>query len=392
MEYPVKEKKPENRALWFTDSFGDHNGVSMVLQSMHREIKERDLPIDLLVCSNTVQPDRNLIVLKPISEFNIPFYPQQPLRIPNFISIQLAFRKGQYDRIICSTEGPMGLAALYLKKVYSVKSYFYLHTDWIIFAKQVMAMEEAGLNRLQRMMRIYYNRFDRIFVLNTDQQKWLTGDFMRFSPSRILMTAHWADEIFTNHNRDKHHERISRNDKPVVLFTGRISKEKGVFELPEIFRKVREKIPNLRMVVAGTGPSEHDLKIAFPEAEFSGWINHDQLPDTYASADLLVLPSRFDTFSCVVLEALSCGLPVIAYNTKGPKDIIQDSVNGFLVETADEMADRIIGYFSDQDLPVSFKRAALNRARDFSADKILSQLLRDIEIQPSSLINGNPTT
>ena len=381
----VKEEESTNRVLWFTDSFGDHNGVSMVLQAMHREIRERDLPIDILVCSNTLRSDRNLIVLRPISEFNIPFYPQQPLRIPNYISIQLLFRKGNYNRIICSTEGPMGFAALYIKKVYSIKSFFYLHTDWIMFAKQVMAMEEAGLKRLQRMMRIYYNRFDKIFVLNSDQQKWLTGDFMRFDPSRILMTAHWADAIFTNRTIDKVDNFMSQKEEPILLFAGRISKEKGVFELPVIFRKAKEKISGLHMLIAGTGPAENDLKKAFPEAEFSGWIDHDQLPEIYSRADLLVLPSRFDTFSCVVLESLSCGLPVIAYNTKGPKDIISDSVNGYLVETTGEMADRIIGYFSDPDLQISFKEAALERSKDYSAEKILKQLLEDIEIQPSMI-------
>jgi glycosyltransferase involved in cell wall biosynthesis len=87
----------------------------------------------------------------------------------------------------------------------------------------------------------------------------------------------------------------------------------------------------------------------------------------------------------VVLEALSCGLPVIAYNTKGPKDIVQDSVNGFLVNTTAEMSDRMIEYFSDKNLQSSFKRAALERANDYTADNILQQLLKDIDIQTYDL-------
>jgi len=383
--------KTENRALWLTDTFEDHNGVSMVLQAMHREIKNRDLPVDIMVCSNTLKSDSHLIVLKPISEFNIPLYRQQPLRIPNFISIRRIFLKRKYSRILCSTEGPMGLAALYLKKLYSVKTYFYLHTDWIMFAKETMDMQETGINRLQRMMRIYYNRFDHIFVLNSDQQKWLTGDIMRFDPSRVLMTAHWADAIFSKQDSNKPGNSNPGATGPVILFAGRISQEKGVFELPGIFRKARERIPNLRMLIAGTGPSENDLKMAFSEAEYTGWIEHDKLPEIYASADLLILPSRFDTFSCVVLEALSCGLPVIAYNSKGPKDIIQNSVNGFLVETPEEMSEQIIAYFSDKNLQDSFKEAAINRADDYTADKILNQLLQDIEIQTPHLVNGTST-
>ena len=252
-------------------------------------------------------------------------------------------------------------------------------------------MEETGLKRLQRIMRIYYNRFDHIFVLNSDQQKWLTGDSMRFDPSRILMTAHWADEVFSSQNGFKPENSNSGVNGPVILFAGRISQEKGVFELPGIFRKVRERIPNLQMRIAGTGPSENELKTAFPEAEYTGWIDHDKLPGIYTSSDVLVLPSRFDTFSCVVLEALSCGLPVIAYNTKGPKDIIQDSVNGFLVITPEEMSEKIIEYLSDNTLQNSFKEAARQRADHYSADKIMNQFLHDIEVQFPRFVPGTST-
>jgi glycosyltransferase involved in cell wall biosynthesis len=373
-------QKTANRVLWLTDTYGDHNGVSTVLQSMHREIKARNLPIDIMACSNKLKSDSHLIVLKPVSEFNIPLYRQQPLRIPNFLNIQRIFRKRKYNRVLCSTEGPMGFAALYLKKLYSVKTSFYLHTDWIMFARQVMGMEDAGVKRFQRVMRAYYNQYDNIFVLNSDQQKWLTGVAMRFDPSRIFKTAHWAEDIFTNHSIDSSGSPVPGKTGPVVLFAGRISQEKGVFELPGIFRKARERIPGLKMIIAGTGPSEKDLKSAFPEAEFTGWVDHGKLPEIYYAADLLVFPSRFDTFSCVVLESLSCGLPVIAYNTKGPKDIIQDSVNGFLVSTAGEMIERIIEYFSDTGLRNSFKKAALERSGDYTADKILKQLILDIDV------------
>ncbi len=389
----MKENQSEgqnnvSRVLWLTDTYGDHNGVSMVLQAMHREIKARNLPIDIMVCSNSLESDDHLIVLKPLSEFSIPLYRHQPMRIPNFISIQRIFRKRKYDRILCSTEGPMGFAALYLKKLYSVKTYFYLHTDWIMFAKQVMGMEEAGLKRLQHLMRLYYRQFDHIFVLNSEQQNWFAGTSMRFDPVRIFKTAHWADEIFANFEPGVSLSLAAAKPGPVVLFAGRISPEKGVFELPGIFRKAKEKIPGLRMRIVGHGPAETELKSIFPEAEYIGWVDHDKLPEVYHSADLLILPSRFDTFSCVVLEAMSCGLPVIAYNTKGPRDIIQDSLNGFLVETSDEIGKRMVEFFSDESLQQSFRNAALERADDYCADAILQRMLTDLELKTDDIFHG----
>ena len=364
--------------LWLTDTFNDHNGVSTVLQTMHREITERDLPIDILVCSNTIQPSKHLIVVRPISEFTLPLYRQQPFRIPGFLALQRIFRSGNYDRILCSTEGPMGLAALYLKKRYGVKTFFYLHTDWLMFAKQAMDLEKTGLANLQRLLKVFYKRFDHIFVLNTDQQKWLTGHEMQFEPSRVFITAHWADEIFASHRNT--HDQVYLDlpgPGPVLLFTGRISREKGVMELPGIFRKAKERIPELQMVIAGTGPAEAELKRSFPEAIFTGWVDHSRLPSIYAACDLLLLPSKFDTFSCVVIESLSCGLPVIAYNTKGPKDILEDSVNGFLVDTTEEMSERVVEFFTNTKLRATFKNAAISRAKDYSAGRILEQFVKD---------------
>jgi len=377
MDIVQNDLKPAGRLLWMTDTFGDHNGVSTVLKAIHDEIKTHNLPIDLMICSNTIRPDDHLIVLKPVSEFTIPMYRQQQVRIPNFLAVLRNFRRGKYDRIICSTEGPMGLAALWLKQAFSVKTFFYLHTDWLIFAKEVLSLEQAGLNRLQRVLRVYYKRFGNIFVLNTDQQQWLTGKSMGFDPSRVFLTAHWADRIFSDRSDRRLTPLPFRTEAPVVLYTGRISKEKGVLELPEIFRLIRTVFPEMQLVIAGTGPAEEELKKAIPEAFYLGWIERENLPSLFKASDILLLPSRFDTFSCVVLEALSCGLPVIAYNTKGPKDILDDRVNGYLVETAEEMAGKAVEFFLNPAMQIEMKGAATHRAEEYLADRIMNRLLQD---------------
>jgi len=114
--------------------------------------------------------------------------------------------------------------------------------------------------------------------------------------------------------------------------------------MPELYSEVKRQIPGLTLVIAGTGPAEANLREALPDARFLGWIDHHELPAVYSSADLLVLPSRFDTFSCVVLEAISLRTACHAYETKGPRDILQNEVNGYLVKTRDEMASRAISF------------------------------------------------
>lgn len=277
----------------------------------------------------------------------------------------------------------MGLAAIYLRNAYSVPAYAYVHTDWIVFAKKVLSFESGTLNRFRRLLRAYYKSYDGLFVLNTDHHKWLTSHSMGFKNSDVFLTAHWADEKFYPRQGNMPPALSGLDGKYILLYAGRVSKEKGVMELPEIFRKIREKIDNVVLVVIGNGPALDEMKSALPDAIFPGWISHDELPDYYSSADLLLLPSKFDTFSCVLLESFSCGLPAISYKSKGPKDIIQDSENGFLVKTADQMALQIIDYLSAPDSHESFRQNAIIRAAAFKKDKILNQFLSHVGLPNS---------
>lgn len=371
------------RMLWLTDTFEDKNGVATVLNSMLEEIRRRDLPIDIMVCSSTLKSEDHLVVVPPVAEFKIPFYEEQPVRIPDIMDIHEKFQKGEYDRVICSTEGPMGLASHYLKNAFTVPAYFYIHTDWMAFAERVLGFDRDNRSRVRRILRAFYSEFDRLFVLNTEQQKWLAGSAMNIPESKISLTAHWAEEIFTKQKISKEEIFDINSDEKVILFTGRISEEKGVMEIPGIYKKVKNSIPDAKFVFAGTGPAEKRLKELMPDALFMGWIDHAKLPQVYSAADMMILPSKFDTFGCVVLEAMSCGLPVTAYRVMGPADIIENEVSGYLCKKKNEMSSVIIDYLSDKKKQRSFKKAALTGAARYSVDSILEDFLEDTGL------NGN---
>ena len=368
------------RMLWLTDTFGDQNGVSVVLKSMHQMIKENDLPIDLLVCSDKVEPDDHLIVLKPVNEISHPLYPNQSLRLPDFMEIHAVFDRNEYDRVMCSTEGPMGAAALYLKHAFSVKAHFYMHTDWVIFGKQALHLSKEHLSRLRRAVRSYYKMFDQVFVLNTDHYNWLTSSTMGFQKDEVALTAHWVEDYFKPKEVMKHAVFGVEEDCQIVLYVGRISEEKGVFQIPEIIETVQKSNEKVRMVFVGSGPSQARLQEIMPEALYIDWIAHPELPSIYSAADLFLFPSKFDTFSCVVLEAMSCGLPVLAYNTKGPRDIIEDGKSGFLVRSSKDMSEKIRWYFTAPENRMNYGTAAIERANYYDQNRIMNQLLFDVKL------------
>ncbi len=363
------------RILWLTDTFGDNNGVSISLKEILAEIKAKDLPIDMVTCSSKLQPEEHLIVLQPVKEFSLPIYEDYTFKVPNFVELHNLFLSGGYDRIICSTEGILGLFGLYLKHAYTVEASFYMHTDWLMFARKVLNIEGRNLDRVRRMLRSFYKAFDHVFVLNSDQKKWLSGSQMNLNPNKVHQTAHWVNDRFKPTFSNKKKLFGIPEETFVLLYLGRISKEKGVLELSAVYQKIKQKHKNVKLVIVGRGPETQQLKDENPDAVFIDWVEHDLLPEIYSSADLLILPSRFDTFSNVVLESLSCGLPVVAYNTKGPKDIISNGKDGFLVNSQHEMSEKIIEFINNNE-KAAFKQSTVEKAATYNPETIMSYLMK----------------
>ena len=146
-------------------------------------------------------------------------------------------------------------------------------------------------------------------------------------------------------------------------------------------REARLSVPDLRIVIAGSGPASAELQKAMPDAVFLGWQSREQLASLYLGLDLFVFPSRFDTFGNVLLEALTHGMPAVAYNCKGPKDIIENGQSGYLVEDIDAMAEAIAGFFSKPESHSGLAGNARKRAARFQAEPIMRQFLADLGLE-----------
>ncbi|MDB5048496.1 MAG: hypothetical protein JWO30_1567 [Fibrobacteres bacterium] len=382
------------RALWITDTLEDRNGVSHVLQQMLAEARRRNLPIDFLACStgkeNGLESGNHLRLIPAVSEFTLPFYQDQVIRLPGMMDLQKIFLEGGYDRIICSTEAPMGALALYLKHAFNVPAYFYTHSDWLDFARRVLKYDKRKLDRLRRFLRAFYRRFDGVFLLNTEQRESFASQSMGLAADRLHLTAHWADAKF--HPRAvRKGEVYPGGDGQVLLYAGRLSEEKGVMDIPEIFRAIKARIPGARLAFAGTGPCLDRLRAACPEALFLGWLDADKLAEAYSAADLLILPSWFDTFSCSLLEALGCGLPAVAFNTKGPRDILAGESGGLLAETAAGMAGIAADLLESPDRLQALKYRALQRAADYRPETIMDGMMRDLDLATGASVQPKPS-
>jgi glycosyltransferase involved in cell wall biosynthesis len=228
------------------------------------------------------------------------------------------------------------------------------------------------------MLRWFYHQWDGLFVLNRQHREWLADSAMEIPAERLHLTAHWAAPEY---QPDGELSQAERQDpaRPTLLYAGRLSEEKGVLEVVEAWKHIQERVPEARLVFAGRGPAEARLRSLAPEAHFTGWVDRETLAGWYRSSTLLLFPSRFDTFGCAVLEALSCGLPVACYPVKGPADLVADGINGLLCEDPRDMGERVAAYLR---APVATQARVRDRALEtagrYRAEEIMDRMLEDL--------------
>ncbi len=131
-------------------------------------------------------------------------------------------------------------------------------------------------------------------------------------------------------------------DAAVLLFVGRFAPVKGMPALLSAVAELAKRQIPLRLVVVGGDGQTAEATVALkkqaeglgiaPLVQLTGRVDHSRLPLYYAAADVLVLPSTYESFGLVTLEALACGTPVVATRVGGAAAVLKDGVNGILID------------------------------------------------------------
>jgi glycosyltransferase involved in cell wall biosynthesis len=118
-----------------------------------------------------------------------------------------------------------------------------------------------------------------------------------------------------------------------VMYSGRLTKEKGAHLLAEAFLRAWERNKQLHLVVAGGGPEEDVIRDRLGDrVTMLGWIDGEEYARAYASSDIFLFASQTDTFGQVILEAQASGLPVVAVAEGGPLELVANGRTGRLCE------------------------------------------------------------
>lgn len=223
-------------------------------------------------------------------------------------------------------------------------------------------------------LRKLYRRCDGLIAPSESFAQVLRGQRMNYDID--IWTRGVDKDVFNPTRRDAawRTQNGVAGDMPVITFLGRLVMEKGLDVFADTIDQLgRRKVPH-EVVVIGEGPAGEWFKSRLPKAKFVGFQGGADLARAAASCDVLFNPSVTEAFGNVTLEAMACGLPVVAARATGSSSIVKHGTTGFLVEPGSitSFADRLQSYCDNDALRAEHGAAALAEAQKYEWDAINS--------------------
>ncbi len=383
-------------------------GMNVYIRELARELGRRGILVDIFTriqdpsAPTIVALDRGVRVINLHAGPSVPYDKNWLLTyLPEFVSRVRCFADGEdiaYD-LIHSHYWLSGEAGVALRKVWHVPLVHMFHTLGAMKNKVARGAEEQETSQRVAIERRLMDEADAIVAatsLDRAQMVWNYGadaecisvvpcgvDLRRFQP-RDIGAARAALDLPPPPHR-------------VVLLVGRIEPLKGIDSLIEatalILRKRPEWRGNLTALVVGGG-AEHEperwnaeqkrldhlrRELGIADAiRFAGAQPQEYLAQFYAAADIVTMPSHYESFGMAALEGLASGRPVVATSAGGPAYIVEDGLSGFHVppEQPQALAVHLERLLADDELRETMGRAARQRAMRFGWPTVACDILQ----------------
>jgi phosphatidylinositol alpha 1,6-mannosyltransferase len=322
------------RIAYVTESFPpDVNGVAHTAVRVAEHLVSRGH--DPLI----IAPEPARGVTYPDSDFSFPVVRVRSMAIPSYSELRVGLPGpwvkaaiAEHGAQLVHLAGPfvLGASAAATARKMNVPTVAVYATDVPAYAKAYHT-GPLGEAFAWRRLRNIHNGVTRTLAPSSAtaselhahgiERVWLWGrgvDSVRFDPAK---------------RSEKLRAELAPRGELLVGYVGRLAPEKRVELLAQV-----DRLPGVRLVIVGTGPSEQQVRRALPGAAFLGKRGGEELATIYASLDVFAHAGPHDTFGNTLQEAAASGLPVVAPAAGGPIDLVRDGQTGFLVPPGDATA------------------------------------------------------
>ena len=330
-------------------------------------------------------------------------FPSLPTKYPGFrIALPLPFfiPGTGFDVIHSNSIFQLGILSLLYAKRKKIPFVYTFHTMFTEYLHNVPIPKWISLPFVSFLIRSFCNRCDQLIVPTSKTKNYLEGFGVK-APIEVVPSGIDMD-LVEKASPGGIRERLGiPKESPVLIFVGRLSKEKNIPFLFDAFKIVLNstgvgtihELPVL-LIVAG-GPLEKEYKQMVADmgisknVVFAGQAPYPEVLNYYKAGDIFVFSSKTETQGLVVAEAKACGLPAVALDAQGISECIHDGEDGFLVgENKQIFAEKILMLIKNYDLRAKMsKTARQNAGKEFSS-AILAKKLELIYNSVSSSERG----
>lgn len=259
--------------------------------------------------------------------------------VGDYIRFYRLLKTEKFDIVHINTS--LNLKSFFRDSIFSWISYWLQIKTIIYWHGWRWDFEKAIVRRIQPYFRWTFGKADAMILLATEFVQRIKA-YGYQNPVYLQKTV--VDDRIMNHVKSLLPVRKNGkiNGELTILFLSRVEKAKGIYETLESFWNLKQKRPELKLEIAGTGSEL--LKVQqFVEdngmegVTFLGWLQGEEKIQALVKADLFVLASYSEGMPCSVLEAMAVGLPVVTTNVGGIKDFFEEGQMGLTVRSADPL-------------------------------------------------------
>lgn len=381
---------------------GDAGGMNVYLDQLSRTMAARGVEVDVFTRFQDPNDPKVVEVVEGYRVIHVAAGPPEPLPIsalPRFVRDFAAavIEELRFDppQILHSHYWLSGWAGLLVKRALSIPLANSFHTLGRV--KNESLRDDDTPESLLRIAAEHEVIAESDCVMaSTPAEAAELLEFYGADPNRLCTSPPGVDHrLFRPGSKSSARRRLGLGVGPVIAYVGRIQPLKGVDIAISTLALVHETHPDTTLLVVG-GPSgpqgegeigrlrqlASDLGVR-GRVKFVGPLPHGLLPDLYRSADVVLVPSRTESFGLVAAEAQACGVPVAASRVGGLVYVVDDGVSGFLIEGANPewYAERVVALLDDPELADKIGQAASDWAKRFSWDATVRrylELYRDV--------------
>ena len=255
-----------------------------------------------------------------------------------------------YDMVIVHNMGKLSLLCALLPKI-----------------KKLVTLEHVSFvsrpKKVQILSKFFYKWVDQVVTLTQKDKE----QFDKFH-SKVIVIPNFSPFSIV--------PKSTFSSKQIVTI-GRLTDQKNYLHLLKAWQKIYQMIPEWHLNIYGEGEHKKMLEDYIEQNSLQQVIlkgSTSNVEDVYRNSDFFVMSSKYEGLPMVLVEAQSFGLPIISYNCPfGPAEIVQNDVNGFLVEDQNiqELSDAILTLAMSPEVLISFSEKSLVKAQEFQSDRII---------------------